>query len=58
MQILLGYKKNVSLWRLAGTGWVRRAEDHVWWRELGKAYMSNNGRSMAVDDDDDDDDDD
>ena len=28
-----------DLKRMAGSGWIRRAEDRVWWRELGKAYV-------------------
>ena len=28
-----------DLKRVAGSGWIRRAEDRVWWRELGKAYI-------------------
>ena len=28
-----------DLKRVAGSGWIRRADDRVWCRELGKAYI-------------------
>ncbi|CAH2217718.1 jg17 [Pararge aegeria aegeria] len=28
-----------NLKKVAGSGWIRKAEDRVWWRSLGKAYV-------------------
>ncbi|CAH2236490.1 jg21250 [Pararge aegeria aegeria] len=28
-----------DLKRVAGSGWMRKAKDRVWWRALGKAYF-------------------